>query len=71
MYIRYEYIYIKKKQQTGHIRIIDLFPGKFKCSLLNSFLVLMELLPTPVSLDQIIHSYIYNIYVCVCVCVCG
>ena len=23
-------------------------PGKFKCSLLNSFLVLMELLPTPV-----------------------
>ena len=23
-------------------------PGKFKCSILNSFLVLMELLPTPV-----------------------
>ena len=55
----YIYIYIiKKKQQTGHIRIINLFPscyaflknqktrtflknqkiGKFKCSLLNSFL---------------------------------
>ena len=52
----YIYIYIiKKKQQTSHIRIINLFPsclsslpGKFKCSLLNSFLVLIELLPTPV-----------------------
>ena len=34
-------------------------PGKFKCSLLNSFLVLMELLPTPVCLNRIIHTYIY------------
>ena len=65
------YIYTSlRKKQTGHIRIINLFPscyaffekskntkkingtsslpGKFKCSLLNSFLVLMELLPTPV-----------------------
>ena len=40
-------------------------PGKFKCSLLNSFLVLVELLPTPVLLDQ----YIY-IYIGVCVLYC-
>ena len=34
-------------------------PGKFKYSLLNSFLVLVELLPTPVELDQIIYINIY------------
>ena len=34
-------------------------PGKFKCSLLNFFFVLMELLPTPVQLDRIIPMYIY------------
>ena len=55
------YIYINEENiQTGYIRIINLFPscyaflknpGKFKCSLLNSFLVLMELLSTPVKLD--------------------
>ena len=34
-------------------------PGKFKCLLLNSFLVLMELFSTLVWLDQIIPIYIY------------
>ena len=58
----YVYIYtFKKKQNRSHLDykfisillcVLDINqkhkknPGKFKCSLLNGFLVLMELLPT-------------------------
>ena len=44
---QYIYIYIYIYIYVMSVKLSSL-PGKFKCSLLNSFLVLMELLPTPV-----------------------
>ena len=44
----YIYIYVYILQSSVMSVTLSSLPGKFKCSLLNSFLVLMELLPTPV-----------------------